>query len=214
MGSSLQGQVVIVGNQSLDTNVINTPNVNVANTPSVNVANTPSVNIANSATNPVPTEITNTPNVNIANTPSVNIANSATNPVPTEITNTPNVNIANTPSVNIANTPSVNVNQLTPSTVATGAGVSATANTNILSSSYAPPAVGKIRVTFAGNASGVLSIVIVSGTTSYVYALNAGNALTANAIYTFEIPVSSSYTYNIQYSVAATVFYQIDFIPN
>ena len=186
MGSSLQGQVVIIGNQSVDTNVINTPNVNVANTPSVNVANTPSVNIANSATNPVPTEVTNTPNVNIANTP----------------------------SVNIASIPSVNVNQLTPSTVATGAGVSATANTNILSSSYAPPATGKIRVTFAGNASGILSIVIVSGTTSYVYALNSGNTLNANAIYTFEIPVSSSYTYNIQYSVSATVFYLIEFIPN
>ena len=222
MGSSLQGQVVIVGNQSLNTNVINTPNVNVANTPSVNVANTPSVNIANSATNPVPAEITNTPNVNIANTPSVNVANTpsvnianpSTNPVPTEITNTPNVNIANTPSVNIASIPSINVNQLTPSAVATGAGVSAAANTNILSSSYAPPAVGKIRVTFAGSASGVLSLVIVSGTTSYVYALNAGNTLNANAIYTFEIPVSPSYTYNIQYSVAATVFYQIDFISN
>jgi len=178
MGSSLQGQVVIIGNQSVDTNVINTPNVNVANTPSVN------------------------------------IANSATNPVPTEITNTPNVNIANTPSVNVVNTPSVNVNQLTPSTVATGAGVSASANTNILSSSYAPPAVGKIRVTFAGNASGVLSIVIVSGTTSYVYGLNSGNALNANALYSFEIPVSNSHSYNIQYSVSATVFYQIDFIPS
>jgi len=115
--------------------------------------------------------------------------------------------------VNVTNTPSVNVNQLTPSTVATGAGVSATANTNILSSSYAPPAVGKIRVTFAGNASGFLSIVIVSGTTSYVYVLNSGNALNANALYAFEIPVSNSYSYNIQYSISATVFYQIDFIP-
>jgi len=213
MGAPVQGQVVTIGN---------TPNVNVANTPSVNVANTPSVNVANPSTNPVPTEITNTPSVNVANTPSVNVANtpsvnvanSATNPVPTEITNTPSVNVANTPSVNVANTPSVNVNQLTPSTITSGAGVSATANTNILSSSYTPPSVGKIRVTFAGNSSGVLSIVITSGTTSYVYALNQGNALNANAIYAFEIPVSSSYSYNIQYSVSATVFYQIDFIPN
>jgi len=117
-------------------------------------------------------------------------------------------------NTNVINTPNVNVNQLTPSTVATGAGVSATSNTNILSSSYAPPAVGKIRVAFAGNASGVLSIVIVSGTTSYVYALNSGNALNANALYSFEIPVSPSYTYNIQYSVSATVFYQIDFISS
>jgi len=170
------------------------------------VANTPSVNVANSASSPVPTEITNTPSVNVANTPSVNVANSASSPVPTEITNTP--------SVNVANTPNVNVNQLTPSAVGTGAGVSASANTNILSSNYTPPAVGKIRVTFASSASGTLSIVIVSGSSSYVFALNSGNALNANAIYAFEIPVSSSYSYNIQYSVSATVFYQIDFVPS
>jgi len=125
-----------------------------------------------------------------------------------------NTNVINTPNVNVVNTPSVNVNQLTPSAVATGAGISVTANTNILSSSYAPPAVGKLRVTFAGSASGILSLVIVSGTTSHVYSLNAGNTLNSNAIYTFEIPVSPSYTYNIQYSVAATVFYLIEFIPN
>ena len=106
------------------------------------------------------------------------------------------------------------VNQLTPSTVGTGAGVSASANTNILSSNYTPPQLGKIRVTFASSASGTLSIVIVSGSTSYVFALNSGNALNANAIYTFEIPVSPSYSYNIQYSVSATVFYQIDFISS
>jgi hypothetical protein len=117
-------------------------------------------------------------------------------------------------NTNVINTPNVNVNQLTPSTVATGAGVSATSNTNILSSSYAPPAVGKIRVSFAGNASGVLSIVIVSGTTSHVYALNSGNALNANALYSFEIPVSPSYSYNIQYSVSATIFYLVEFIPS
>jgi hypothetical protein len=125
-----------------------------------------------------------------------------------------NVNVANTPSVNVANTPSVNVNQLTPSSVATGAGISASANTNILSSNYTPPQLGKIRLTFGANASGTLNIVIVSGTTSYVYALNSGNALNANALYSFEIPVSDSYSYNIHYSVSATFFYLIEFIPN
>ena len=115
---------------------------------------------------------------------------------------------------NVINTPNVNVNQLTQSTVATGAGVSASANTNILSSNYTPPQLGKIRVTFGASASGTLNIVIVSGTTSYVYSLNSGNALNANAIYSFEIPVSPSYSYNIQYSVSAKVFYQIDFVPS
>ena len=170
--------------------------------------------ITNSSTSPVPTTVTNTPSVNVANTPSVNVANtpsvtvanSSTSPVPTTVTNTP--------SVNVANTPSVTVNQLTVSTVASAAGASVSANTNILSSNYTPPAAGKIRTTFAANASGVLSIVIVSGTTSYVYALNAGNTLNANAIYAFEIPVSNSFSYNIQYSVSATGFYQIDFIPS
>ena len=114
----------------------------------------------------------------------------------------------------VANTPSVNVNQLTPSTVATGAGISATANTNILSSNYTPPQIGKIRVTFGASASGTLNIVIFSGTTSYVFSLNSGNPLNANTLYSFEIPVSPSYTYNIQYSVAATVFYLIEFIPS
>ena len=122
--------------------------------------------------------------------------------------------IGNTPSVNIANTPNVNVNQLTVSTAASAAGASLSASKNILSSSYTPPASGKIRVTFAANASGTLSVVIKSGTTSYVYALNSGNALNANAIYTFEIPVSTGFSYNIQYSVAATAFYQIDFVPS
>ena len=154
--------------------------------------------ITNNSSNPVPTTITNTPNVNVANTLSVTVANSSTSPVPTTVTNTPNVN----------------VNQLTVSTVASAAGASVSANTNILSSNYTPPQAGKIRITFAANASGVLSIVIVSGTTSYVYALNAGNTLNANVIYTFEIPVSSSFSYNIQYSVSATGFYQIDFIPS
>jgi len=117
-------------------------------------------------------------------------------------------------NVNVANTPNVNVNQLTVSTGASAAGASVSANAHILSSNYTPPAAGKIRITFAANASGVLSIVIVSGTTSYVYGLNSGSAINANAIYAFEIPVSPSYSYNIQYSVSATVFYQIDFIPN
>ena len=46
-------------------------------------------------------------------------------------------------NTNVINTPNVNVNQLTPFTVATGAGVSASANTNILSSNYTPPQLGK-----------------------------------------------------------------------
>ena len=108
----------------------------------------------------------------------------------------------------------INVNQLSVTNVSSGAGVSVTANTDILSSSFTPPSLGKIRITFGANASGVLSIVIVSGTTSYVYALNGGNTLNVNSIYAFEIPVSSSFSYNIQYSVSATIFYQIDFIPS
>jgi len=108
----------------------------------------------------------------------------------------------------------INVNQLSVTNVSSGAGVSVTANTDILSSSFTPPSVGKIRVTFGANASGVLSIVIVSGTTSYVYVLNSGNTLNANALYSFEIPVSPSYSYNIQYSVSATAYFQIDFISN
>ena len=116
--------------------------------------------------------------------------------------------------VSVQGTPRVNVNQLTPTTVATAAGASISANTNILSSNYTPPSTGKLRITFAANAAGTLSIVIVSGTTSYTYALNGGNSLTANALYAFEVPVSPSYSYNIQYSASAIVFYQIDFIPS
>ena len=108
----------------------------------------------------------------------------------------------------------LNVNQLSVTKVSSGAGVSVTANKDILSSSFTPPSVGKIRITFGANASGVLSIVIVSGTTSYVYVLNSGNTLNANALYSFEIPVSPSYSYNIQYSVSATAYFQIDFISN
>jgi len=197
-------------NAQITNNSSNPVPTTITNTPNVNVANTLSVTVANSSTSPVPTTVTNTP--------SVTVANSSTSPVPTTVTNTPSVTVANSSTspvpTTVTNTPNVNVNQLTVSTVASAAGASVSANTNILSSNYTPPQAGKIRITFAANASGVLSIVIVSGTTSYVYALNAGNTLNANVIYTFEIPVSSSFSYNIQYSVSATGFYQIDFIPS
>ena len=107
----------------------------------------------------------------------------------------------------------INVNQLTVSTISTGISVSVSANTNILSTDYTPPQVGKIRLTFASNVSGVLSIVITNGSVTYVYSLNGGSSLTTDSIYTFEIPVSPSYSYNIRYSYSAIVFYQIDFIP-
>ena len=59
------------------------------------------------------------------------------------------------------------------------------------------------RVYVVADTSGVLSL-IRSGTTTSTEFLNQGLPLTANAAYTFLIPVDAGETINLQYSVAAT----------
>jgi len=86
---------------------------------------------------------------------------------------------------------------------------SVTANTNIFSSDLTPslattsnPVYFRIFACF--NTSGVLSVVKTRGVSTVTMQLNGGNALTANALYAFDIIVESGESVNLQYSVNAT----------
>jgi hypothetical protein len=82
---------------------------------------------------------------------------------------------------------------------------SVSANTNIFSSDLAPtnsPTAFRIYACF--NASGVLSVKRTKAGTTVTEQMNAGNALNANAAYTFDVIVESGESINLQYSVAAT----------
>lgn len=81
---------------------------------------------------------------------------------------------------------------------------------SITSSFY--PSVLRIYASFS--ASGILSVIRTVNGVSVTEQLNAGNALTANAAYLFDITLDYGETVNLQYSVAATALkvavYEID----
>lgn len=76
---------------------------------------------------------------------------------------------------------------------------SVTASTNILATNYTPSTYQKSVLTVMTNTTGVLNLVIdgVAG------AMNSGVALNANQWYSFEVPLMSTSTYNLQLSVSA-----------
>jgi hypothetical protein len=79
------------------------------------------------------------------------------------------------------------------------------ANTNMFASSLTPtysPSLFRIYVCF--NAAGVLSLMRTKDTTTVAEQFNAGNDLTANAAYLFDVLVEGGESINLQYSVAAT----------
>lgn len=82
---------------------------------------------------------------------------------------------------------------------------SVTANTNIFSSALSLSSPSRVKIIVVANASGVLSLVLTSGTTTVSGTLNNGNSLTANAWYEFEIDLPSDVSINLQYSVSATM---------
>ena len=84
---------------------------------------------------------------------------------------------------------------------------SITANSNIFSSdlSISQPSKVKIIVLASASASGTLSLVVTSGTTTIGGSLNSGNAITGGAWYEFEIDLPSGVSLNLQYSVSATM---------
>ena len=86
--------------------------------------------------------------------------------------------------------------------------VSATANTNILSSNLTFNSTGRVIVQVVPQASGTLSVIIdgISGT-----AYN-GQSLTAGAWFEFEIYVRSGSTLNFQYSTSTTISIIVIFI--
>lgn len=78
---------------------------------------------------------------------------------------------------------------------------SAIANTNILTSNYTPSAYQNSKLVVGASASGVLSIVI----DGVALTLNSGVVLVAGAAYSFDIPLLAGSTYNLKYSVNATM---------
>jgi len=86
--------------------------------------------------------------------------------------------------------------------------VSASANSNILSSNLTFDSTGRVIVLFVANASGTLTVVIdgISGTA------NNGNSISSGAWFEFEIYVHPGATLNFQYSTSATVSIIVIFI--
>jgi len=76
-----------------------------------------------------------------------------------------------------------------------------TANTNIWTEDYIPTAYQDSRLIVGASVSGVLSIVI----DGVALTLNSGEPLLANSAYTFDPPLHAGSTYNLQYSVNATM---------
>ena len=84
--------------------------------------------------------------------------------------------------------------------------VSITANNDILSSDITPytvPSYLRIYATF--DTAGVLTLRRTNGGTTISENLNSGNSLVANAAYVFDVITDDEETYNLQYSVNATL---------
>jgi len=118
-----------------------------------------------------------------------------------------NVGLAKDSTVNTLDSDMKNVFSLfRPTVKASLISTSISANTNILSNSVTPsynPSVLRIQASFS--ASGVLSVVRTKGSTTVTEVLNGGNALSASAVYIFDVVVEGNESINLQYSVAATL---------
>jgi len=81
-------------------------------------------------------------------------------------------------------------------------GKKVTANTNILEPEPIPELAPSIyRIQVCADTAGVLSAII----NGQVLQLNSANALTANALYIFDTVVPKNSSFNLQYSVDATM---------
>ena len=76
-----------------------------------------------------------------------------------------------------------------------------TANTNIFATNYTSDRYSKSTIQIKTNAVGILSAVI----NDEVSMFNSGIALNANCLYEFDLSLLSGLTYNLQFSVNATV---------
>jgi len=77
------------------------------------------------------------------------------------------------------------------------------ANTNFFTNYLEPiNAPCLMRIQIALNVAGVFSVVYLVGSTISTYTLNQGNALTANALYSFDVCVSQNDKINFQSSLA------------
>jgi len=83
---------------------------------------------------------------------------------------------------------------------------SASANTNIFSTSLTSDISGYFYITIVTNTASVVNL-IFNGIT---IALNQGNSLNANAGYTFTLPMIAGDTLNMQFATAGTVSVWVD----
>lgn len=84
----------------------------------------------------------------------------------------------------------------------------AVADTDILGTSIEPtdsPAKFVIQVQYS--AAAVLNVMATDGTTEHDLELNKGGALTASALYTFEVLVERGFSYNFEFSANGTIEY-------
>jgi len=88
-----------------------------------------------------------------------------------------------------------------------------TADTDILATDITIEYDGIIRVVCAFDTSGVLRAKLTRAGVTKTLDYNAGAALTANALYAFDLPVKKDDLFNLRYSVAALAHYiEVQFI--
>jgi hypothetical protein len=101
---------------------------------------------------------------------------------------------------------SVNISTITHKRLGSVTSYSASANTNIFSTSLTSDISGYFYITIVTNTASVVNL-IFNGIT---IALNQGNSLNANAGYTFALPMIIGDTLNVQFATAGTVSVWID----
>jgi hypothetical protein len=100
----------------------------------------------------------------------------------------------------------VNIANITHKRLGSVTSYSASANTNVFSTSLTSTISGFFYITIVTNTASVVNV-IFNGITM---ALNSGNSLNANTGYTFQLPMVSGDTINIQFATAGTVSVWID----
>jgi len=97
---------------------------------------------------------------------------------------------------------------LIPIAVATEFNKAVSGNTNVFATDLAPTyEVGIFRIAVAVSPAAIIRVRITRNKVSKDLDLNAGAALTANALYAFDVPVRKGDKINIRFSTTTTIQY-------
>jgi len=100
-----------------------------------------------------------------------------------------------------------------PQSIASVFDTSITANTDILATDITIEFDGVIRVVCAFDTAGILRAKLTRNAVTKTLDYNGGAALTANALFAFDLPVKKGDLFNLRYSVAAVAHYiEVQFI--